>query len=306
MRLRIGTRGSRLAMWQAERVAALVQANGDEPELVIVRTTGDRRIDVPLSEIGGKGMFVKELEEALLEERIDLAVHSLKDVPSIMPAGMLLAAFPEREDPRDAWLQINGTAAEDLPEGAVVATGSPRREAQVRARWPHLRTAGIRGNVDSRLRSLQEGRSHAMILAMAGLKRLDLAREFRVPLEPGQMIPAAGQGILAIETLAAREEVVERMRSINEPRIEREALAERSVLEQFGDRLDCHSAIGVHARHDGSELEILAYAGSVNGNASARVEKKSHGSEWHALASEVHGELVRQGAMEILELGAGS
>lgn len=303
MKLRIGTRGSRLALWQAERVAALLQASGDDPELVIVKTTGDQHTDVPLHAIGGKGMFVKELEDALVEQRIDLAVHSLKDVPSLMPEGMILAAFPEREDPRDAWLQPHGRSPEDLPAGAIVATGSPRREAQILERWPHLRTTGVRGNVDTRLRTLEEGRTDAMVLAMAGLKRLQLATDYRRPLEPTVMVPDAGQGTLAIETLRERDDVVERVRLINDTRIEREALAERSVLERFGLLLDCHSAIGVHARHDGSVLEILAYAGTVAHGRSVRVERSGPGAEWGSIAGQVFDELVKQGAAEMLEAG---
>ena len=303
MKLRIGTRGSRLALWQAERVAALLQASGADPELVIVRTTGDRRTDVPLSAIGGKGMFVKELEDALAEGRIDLAVHSLKDVPSVVPHGMLLAAFPEREDPRDAWLQPEGKTPGELPAGARVATGSPRRAARLRQMWPHLEVAGVRGNVDTRLRSLREGDSSAMILAMAGLKRLELETDTRAPLDPDVMVPAAGQGILAVETMQDRTDVIDTVRRINDVRVEREARAERAVLERFGAQLDCHSAIGVHAFHTGSDLEIVGYVGNVLTGEGATVRSAAPVAEVTALAQRVFDGLIEQNALAILGIG---
>src|SRR5438270_2850096 len=154
MTLRIGTRGSALALWQANEVARLL---GGDAEIVIVKTTGDKRHDVPLASIGGKGLWVKELEEALLSGEIDLAVHSLKDVPSIVPEEFVLAAFLERADPRDAWVQVDGKSIDKMRPGAKIATSAPRRRAQLKARWPHLEIEEIRGNVDTRLRKIRDG-----------------------------------------------------------------------------------------------------------------------------------------------------
>ena len=149
--IRIGTRGSQLALWQANELSRLLREVGVQPEIVVIKTTGDRRQDVPLASIGGKGLFIKELEEALLSRHVDLAVHSLKDVPSIIPEEFVLAGFLERADARDVWIRHDGASLDALPDGALIGTSSPRRQAQILSRWPHLRVEGVRGNVETRI-----------------------------------------------------------------------------------------------------------------------------------------------------------
>ncbi|MGB9612003.1 MAG: hydroxymethylbilane synthase, partial [Bryobacteraceae bacterium] len=199
MKLRIGSRGSQLALWQARRVAARLAALGVETEIEIIRTTGDRITDVPLARVGSKGLFTKEIEEALLDGRIDLAVHSLKDLPVELPPGLALAAVPERESPLDA---VVGRRLEELPAGARVGTSSLRRAAQLRRLRPDLVIEDLRGNLDTRLRKLDEGRYEAILLASAGLLRLGWESRISERLAPEMMCPAVGQGALAVETRA--------------------------------------------------------------------------------------------------------
>jgi hydroxymethylbilane synthase len=209
--------------------------------IVIVKTTGDKRQDVSLASIGGKGLFIKELEEALERGDIHAAVHSLKDVPSIVPEEFELAAFLARADPRDAWVHPRHVPLAELPEGAVVGTSAPRRRAQLRALYPHLRLEDIRGNVDTRLQKARDGAYDGIVLAAAGLARLGRDAEITSYLD--ELVPAAGQGIIALETLRGNGDVV---RAINDAESERAALAERGVLQKFGQRLDCYSEVGVH------------------------------------------------------------
>jgi hydroxymethylbilane synthase len=263
--IRIGTRGSALALWQANEVARLL---GGDTEIVTVKTTGDKRQDVPLAAIGGKGLWVKELEEALLRREIDLAVHSLKDVPSILPEEFVLAAFLERADPRDAWVQVDGKSIGDLPAGATVATSAPRRRAQIRARWPHLQIEEIRGNVDTRLRKLRDGLYDGGVLAAAGLTRLGLAGQITSTFSIDEMLPAAGQGIIAVETLRdARLPLA----AINHEPTAIAARCERGVLQKFGTVLDCYSPIAVHATQN-STITIRAFYERPDGRV-VRVEK---------------------------------
>jgi hydroxymethylbilane synthase len=202
----IGSRGSQLALWQAHWIQARLETLGEESRIEIIKTTGDKITDVGLSQIGAqvgsKGLFTKEIEEALLSGAIDIAVHSLKDMPTELPAGLTLAAIPEREDPRDA---LVGRALEDLASGARVGTGSLRRAAQLRARRPDLQIEDIRGNVDTRLRKLDEGRYDAIVLASAGLRRLGWESRITEIFNPSVMCPAVGQGALAVETRDAGE-----------------------------------------------------------------------------------------------------
>ncbi|MEK6374608.1 MAG: hydroxymethylbilane synthase [Acidobacteriota bacterium] len=267
--LRIGTRGSALALWQANEVARLL---GGETEIVTIKTTGDKRPNVSLAAIGGKGLWVKELEEALLRGEIDLAVHSLKDVPSIMPDEFVLAAFLERADPCDVWVQADGKAIGDLPAGATIATSAPRRRAQLRARWPHLQVEEIRGNVDTRLRKLRDGLYDGGVLAAAGLVRLGLAGQITSTFSMDEMLPAAGQGIIAVETLRDARIAVDH---INHEPTAIAARCERGVLQKFGTVLDCYSPIAVHAT-------LLAVIPSVSegpvwaGGAQPVVERAAH------------------------------
>ncbi len=198
--VRIGTRGSPLALWQANEVARVLNRPS---EIVTIRTTGDKRTDVSLASIGGKGVFIKELEEALMRRKIDLAVHSLKDVPSIVPPEFALPAFLARADPRDAWIQPRGIPISEMRDGAKIGTSAPRRRAQLRAHYPRLRVEDMRGNVDTRIRKIQTGAYDGAVLASAGLTRLGRKSEITSYFSIDEMVPAAGQGIIVIETLAA-------------------------------------------------------------------------------------------------------
>ncbi|MBV8517244.1 MAG: hydroxymethylbilane synthase [Acidobacteria bacterium] len=298
-RVRIGTRGSQLALWQADETARQLANAGIESELVVVRTTGDRRTDVSLASIGGKGLFIKELEDALVRGEIDLAVHSLKDVPSLIPDQFALAAFLERADPRDAWVQPEGQALDQLPDGAVVGTSAPRRRAQLAARFPRLRIEDVRGNVDTRLAKARRGQYAGLVLASAGLTRLGRADEITAYFSVDEMLPAAGQGIVAIECLRANEDALDVARTINNEASEQAALCERGVLQAFGARLDCYSAIAVHARFDDDDaLNIRAFCGSLDGTRAIRVQRA--GRDAQSLINAVHDELVAQGAEELL------
>lgn len=248
-KLRIGTRGSKLALWQAEEAARLLREAGYEPELVIVKTTGDKRTDVSLAAIGGKGLFIKELEEALEHGEVELAVHSLKDVPSIIPDHFVLAGYLERADPRDVWISDRPIA--DLPAGALVGTSSPRRRAQLLELHPHLRIEDVRGNVDTRIEKARNGTFAGVVLASAGLTRLGRTSDITSYFTVDEMVPAAGQGIVTIECLAENELAKTAARAINHAPSETAALRERGLLQKFGTRLDCYSEIAVHATPDG-------------------------------------------------------
>src|SRR5215813_4150472 len=199
-RLRIGSRGSQLALWQANHVSALLREQGHEVEIEVIKTTGDKILDVSLAKVGTKGMFTKEIEEALADKRVDLAVHSLKDVPTELAPEFDLAAIMKREDPRDAFIAVKYSALDDLPRGARVGTSSLRRQCQLKALRPDLEIHPLRGNVDTRLRKLESGEYAAIILAAAGVHRLGLDQHVRSRISADVMCPAVGQGALAIET----------------------------------------------------------------------------------------------------------
>jgi hydroxymethylbilane synthase len=297
--VRIGTRGSQLALWQANDVGKRLRQAGHQAEIVTIRTSGDKRQDVPLASIGGKGVFIKELEEALARGEIDIAVHSLKDVPSIVPPGFTLAAFLPRADPRDAWVQADGRPIEEMPAGAVIGTSAPRRRAQLRALYPRFRLEEIRGNVETRVNKLRQGLYDGAILASAGLKRLGRESDITSYFSLDQMVPAAGQGIIAMET--SSEAAAELVAAINDPMSARAARCERGVLQKFGDLLDCYSAVAVHATIDGS-VTIRAFFGEIDGKRTVHVTRS--GVDDQALVTAVHEELVRQGAMELLKARA--
>jgi hydroxymethylbilane synthase len=231
----IATRESRLAMWQAEHVKALLQARlGWQVELLGMTTQGDQILDRSLSKVGGKGLFVKELEVALSEGRADLAVHSLKDVPMDLPEGFALACVLEREDPRDAFVSNQFAGLADLPQGAVVGTSSLRRLVLLKALRPDLVIQPLRGNLDTRLRKLDEGQYHAIVLAAAGLKRLGLESRIRNTFEPGQMLPAAGQGALGIEVRADRADLLAALATLAHTPTWLAVTAERTVSRAMG------------------------------------------------------------------------
>lgn len=293
--VRIGTRGSPLALWQANETARLLRDAGFAPEIVEIRTTGDRRVDVPLAAIGGKGLFVKELEEALDRNEIDVAVHSLKDVPSIIPERFALFGFLERGDPRDAWLQPHGLPVDGLPTGAVVGTSAPRRRAQLLERYPHLNVVAIRGNVDTRIARMQDG----LVLARAGLIRLGRAHAIVSTFDVDEMVPAAGQGIVALESLRTSALGREAAAAINHAPSALAARCERGVLQQFGTILDCTSCVAVHASFDGAAITVRAFVSDFNGASAVRV---THcGTDAEALVHSVADELRARGALPLLE-----
>ena len=243
----IATRESRLALWQAEHVKALLQARlGWQVELLGMTTQGDQILDRSLSKVGGKGLFVKELEVALSEGRADIAVHSLKDVPMDLPEGFALACVLEREDPRDAFVSTQFAGLADLPQGAVVGTSSLRRQVLLQALRPDLRIEPLRGNLDTRLRKLDEGQYDAIVLAAAGLKRLGLESRIRALLDPAYSLPAAGQGAMAIEILAGRNDVDLRavLAPLNHAATFNAVSAERMVSKVFGG--SCSMPLAAH------------------------------------------------------------
>src|SRR5438552_11380706 len=256
----IGSRGSQLALWQARWVQGRLAALGMESCIEIIKTTGDRITSVPLSSVGGKGLFTKEIEEALLARQVDLAVHSLKDLPTAIPAGLQITAIPEREDPRDA---IVGRRLAELSEGAKVGTSSLRRSAQLRRMRPDLQVESVRGNVDTRLRKLDEGQYAAIVLA-AGLNRLGLSSRISEALEPKVMCPAVGQGALAVETRVGENTC----RALDHAATRAAVTAERAVLSALGG--GCLTPIGAHARVDGKRIHLLAIVLSTDGAESVR------------------------------------
>jgi len=294
--IRIGTRGSRLALWQANETAGKLQGSGFTTEIVKITTTGDKRQNVALSSIGGKGVFIKELEDALERGTIDIAVHSLKDVPSILPPQFRLSAFLERADPRDAWIHPTGQSIADLPRGSKVGTSAPRRHAQLIEKYPHLTVEPIRGNVETRIEKTKSGQFAGVVLASAGLTRLGRAGDITSWFPVDEMIPAAGQGIVVLETLKTNKSARAAAGAINDEASAGAAICERGVLQKFGTRLDCYSAIAVHATRDKDEITIRAFAGEP-GQKSIRVLRTGRDPE--ELIRDVYDELIANGAMEL-------
>ena len=256
----IATRESRLALWQAEHVRALLGTLSPRPvELLGMTTRGDQILDRSLSKVGGKGLFVKELEVALEEGRAHLAVHSLKDVPMELPDGFVLAAVMEREDPRDALVSNHHATLDVLPQGAVVGTSSLRRLVQLRALRPDLRIEPLRGNLDTRLRKLDEGQYDAIVLAAAGLKRLGLADRIRQVIEPAQMLPAAGQGALGLEIRSGQADLHQLLQTLNHPPTLWATLAERAVSRALGG--SCSMPLAAHGTWQGDTLTLRALLG---------------------------------------------
>ena len=292
-RLVIGTRGSALALCQARWVARRLERSGSPVEVLVIRTTGDRMGEVPLATLGPgqglKGVFTKEIEEALLEGAIDLAVHSLKDLPTELDPRLELACVPERADPRDA---LVGRTLQALAPGDRVGTGSPRRAAQLRALLPEIRILEIRGNVDTRIRKLREGRYDAIMLAAAGLQRLGLAGEADELLDPGQIVPAIGQGALGIETRAGDGRVRRALAPLHEPLAAAEVEAERALLRSLGG--GCEAPLGAHARVRKGMLRLRAAAALPSG-AIVRAGGRAPLAEAAALGARVARELRGSG-----------
>ncbi|HET7696513.1 MAG TPA: hydroxymethylbilane synthase [Vicinamibacterales bacterium] len=292
--LRIGTRGSALALWQANAVAALLAARGYATELITIRTTGDRIQDRPLSEAGGKGLFVKEIEDALLAGTIDLAVHSAKDMSVAIPSGLAVAAVLPREDPRDALVARQGQA---LRSARTIGTGSVRRAAQLSARMSRACFLPVRGNVDTRLRKLDAGEFDALVLAVAGLTRLGYAARITEAIPADECIPAPGQGIIAIETRAddARDAV---WGTIGDRQAAAAFDAERAVVEALGG--GCQLPLGAIAIHEGAGLSMHGIVTTPDGTRQARRSIRGAAAEPAALGRRLAAELAEAGAIDIL------
>lgn len=287
-RLTIATRESRLALWQARHVQALLAERfGVAVELLGMTTRGDQILDRTLSKVGGKGLFVKELELALEEGRADLAVHSLKDVPMDLPAGFALAAVLEREDPRDAFVSPRFATLAELPPGACVGTSSLRRVVQLAALRPDLRVEPLRGNLDTRLRKLDEGGYDAIVLAAAGLMRLGLAERIRARFEPAQMLPAAGQGALGIEVRADDPALREALSTLTDRATWLAVHAERAVSRGLGG--SCSVPLAAHAHWQGTTLHLHAALGDASAPARALLQAHVHGAAADAAAAEALG-----------------
>lgn len=294
--LRIGSRGSQLALWQARWIQQRLEQMGEVCVIEIIKTTGDKITDVPLAQVGSKGLFTKEIEEALLEGRVDLAVHSLKDLPTELPQGLTIAAIPEREDPRDA---VVGARLRDLAAGARVGTSSLRRTAQLRALRPDLEIEPLRGNLDTRLRKLDEGRYDAIVAACAGLKRLGQEHRIAEVLEPAVMCPAVGQGALAVETRADGGRAQEACRRLDDPEARAAVTAERAVLRALGG--GCQVPLGACARVSGSALHLEAVVAAPDGSSRIHLEDSGPAAEAEQIGTRLGRRLLEAGANRILE-----
>jgi len=295
---RIATRRSQLALWQAEHVAARMEAAGARVELLPMVTQGDRILDVPLAKIGGKGLFVKELEAAMLEGRADLAVHSIKDVPMELPPGLSITAILTREDPRDAFVSNSAGTLAALPQGARVGTSSLRRQCQLKALRPDLQLLDLRGNVNTRLARLDAGDYDAIILAAAGLRRLEMSARIAEAIGPGTLLPAVGQGAIGIEARDDDEELRDILAGLHHADTASCVLAERALNRALQG--GCQVPIAAHAVLDGDTLQLRALVGTVDGTRVLRAEGSGPRSAPEQLGESVAAELLAGGAADIL------
>jgi len=300
-RIIIATRESRLALWQAEHVRELLASRfGMAVELLGMTTRGDQILDRTLSKVGGKGLFVKELETALEEGRAQLAVHSLKDVPMDLPEGFALAAVLEREDPRDAFVSNRFASVDELPHGACVGTSSLRRVVQLRALRPDLRVEPLRGNLDTRLRKLDEGQYDAIVLAAAGLKRLGLAQRIRSHFEIERMLPCAGQGALGLEVRSDDVQLTQQLATLSHHATELAVHAERAVSRSLGG--SCSMPLAAHARWQGKSLLLGAALGHAERHDALLLRSQVQGAVMSVAEARALGE---RAAAELRLLGAG-
>jgi len=298
--VRLGTRASALALAQARLLAARLEQTGCTVEIVPMHTEGDRRVDARLTEVGGKGLFVREIEEALLAADIDVAVHSLKDLPAVLPDGLVLAAFPEREDARDVLVTRRPGRFADLPAGAVVGTSSPRRRAIALSLRPDLDVQPLRGNVDTRLRKLQEGAGDAIVLAAAGLLRLGITAPYVDALDPEVFVPAVGQGVLAVQARADDARTAGLLQLVDHPTTRACALAERAFLGRLG--ASCLTPMAAHARVHGDDMRVSALVASEDGRRLLREQARGTVTEAVALGFLVAERLLERGAADITAL----
>jgi hydroxymethylbilane synthase len=307
--LRIGTRGSPLALWQANHIAErLAQRHGIESQLVRIRTAGDRLQSVAVSQAGasadGKGIFIKELEDALLAGAVDLAVHSMKDVPTEAPAGLTFPAVTRREDVRDCLISRDGRTLENLPPGARIGTSSLRRQAQLRHHRPDLEMADVRGNVDTRLRKLASGEFDAVVLALAGLKRLGVADKVTQVLDTDVMLPAVGQGAIGIETRTDDRRASELVAALDDAETRACVTAERALLHELQG--GCQVPLGAWARLAGGELHLEAAVFSADGREFVRRDDRGSPGDAYAVGKRLGQVLIGAGADRILRLAGRS
>jgi len=303
--IKIGTRKSKLALWQSEWVKSKIEAAFPDVKVTLVKivTKGDKILDVPLARIGDKGLFTKEIEDAMLKGEVDIAVHSLKDVPSFLPEGLSLIAFSDREDPRDAFLSNGRYTLETLPEGAVVGTSSLRRKAQLKMFRKDLRIEDLRGNVDTRIRKLKEGQYDAIILASAGVKRLGFEREIDEIIPPEKMIPSVSQGILGIEGREKDKEIIEIVRkAINSQESEIAAAVERAFLRTVEG--GCQVPLGCYAEVNGRKIHVRAFISDLEGEIFYKEEgvfKFDNLNDAERIGASIAERLLALGGKEILE-----
>jgi hydroxymethylbilane synthase len=296
-RLRIGSRGSQLALWQANHIAGLLRAHGHEVEIEVIKTTGDKITDVPLAKVGTKGMFTKEIEEALADGRVDLAVHSLKDLPTEIAAGFEIAAVTVRDDPRDVFCSRKYASIAGLPQGAKVGTSSLRRQAQLKAVRPDIDIRPLRGNVDTRLAKLEAGEYDAVILAAAGLNRLGKTELIKQFISADVMCPAAGQGALAIEVRSGDTDTLRLLAFLDDADARATTTCERALLGRLGG--GCQVPIGAMADSRGGRLHLQAVVASPDGIQVLR--ESADGGDPVRLGESVGDALLRRGGKAILE-----
>jgi hydroxymethylbilane synthase len=301
--IRLGTRGSTLALVQAEQVAEGLRRLGTSVEVVAMRTEGDRLAEARLATLGGKGLFVREIEAALLRGELDVAVHSLKDLPAALPAGLVLATFPRREDPRDVLVARTGTAFDRLPRGARIGTSSPRRRAIALSLRPDLRVEPLRGNVDSRLRRLDSGDWDGIILAAAGLQRLGLTPDHTVALDPAVFVPAVGQGILAVEARADDGQTNGLLARLQHPETAACALAERGFLAALG--ASCATPVAAHAVVTEGHVRMTGIVVSEDGRDLLRETAEGPSAVAEEIGLRLAEVLLARGAARLVALAPG-
>ncbi len=297
----IGTRGSKLALWQAEWVQSRLERihPGLHVELTVIKTKGDKILDVPLAKVGGKGLFVKEIEEALLARRVDLAVHSMKDMPSEIPAGLCIGAVPERETPVDALVSREGQNLDDLPRGARIGTSSLRRSSQLLRARPDIEIVPLRGNLDTRLRKLDQGQMEAIVLAAAGIRRLGLEARITQLLTPEIMLPAVGQGALCIETRDGDDRIAPLVAPLEDSPTRIAVTAERAFLHRLEG--GCQVPIAGHATLKENRLALCGLVSDLKGEQVFREILAGPPAQAETIGQDLAGTLLEQGAKAVLD-----
>jgi len=300
--LKIGTRGSALALTQTRQVAALLQRQYPalQIDLVVIKTSGDIQKDVPLAKIGGKGLFIKEIEEALLAGTVDLAVHSMKDLPAELPEGLQIAAVPLREDPRDVLISGTGQEVDDLPAGARIGTGSLRRIVQLRSWRPDLEIVPIRGNLDTRIRKLKQGEFDGILVAAAGIRRMGWAEQVTQFIPAEKMLPAVGQGVLCLETRCGEEDLDALLAFLEDGRTRREVTAERAFLRRLGG--GCTLPVAAFAEERGEALTLRGLVGSLDERTMLRHQLQGPADKAAELGAELADTLLDGGGRVLLQI----